>query len=209
VPDIEVPSARARLLASGAEVFAEKGYEGGSTREICHRADTSINMVHHYFGTKANLREAIIEQFGVQVLALPMRLLATPPQSRDDFISRIGLLFETSLEACLEHRPVLMVVVREQAAPPALGDYIESFARFLDEGKQRGFVRQGLDIAMITGAIIDRIISQVLFIPGLDDFYGIDVSDPSHRRQWCTSNVDFYLHGMMPATNPEAKNTLT
>jgi AcrR family transcriptional regulator len=129
VPDIEVPSARARLLASGAEVFAEKGYEGGSTREICQRADTSINMVHHYFGTKANLREAIIEQFGVQVLALPMRLLATPPQSRDDFISRIGLLFETTLEACLEHRPVLMVVVREQAAPPALGDYTADFAK--------------------------------------------------------------------------------
>ncbi|MFT7648423.1 MAG: AcrR family transcriptional regulator, partial [Candidatus Poriferisodalaceae bacterium] len=88
-------------------MFAEKGYAGGSTREICQRAGTSINMVHHYFGTKANLREAIIEQFGVQVLALPMRLLATHPQSRDDFISRIGLLFETSLEACLEHRPLL------------------------------------------------------------------------------------------------------
>ena len=62
---------------------------------------------------------------------------------------------------------------------------------------------------MITGAITDRIISQVLFLPSIDEFYGIDVSDPSHRRQWCTSNVDFYLHGMMPATNPEAKNTLT
>ncbi|MFT7650147.1 MAG: hypothetical protein ACI8Y4_004913, partial [Candidatus Poriferisodalaceae bacterium] len=104
-----------------------------------------------------------------------------------------------------EHRPLLMVVAREQAAPAALGDYIESFARFLEEGKQRGFVRQGLDIAMITGAIIDRIISQVLFIPSIDDFYGVDVSDPSYRRHWSTSNVDFYLHGMMTAANPEAE----
>ena len=39
----------------------------------------------------------IIEQFGVKVLALPMKLLATPAKSRDDFISRIELLFEVFL----------------------------------------------------------------------------------------------------------------
>jgi len=201
VLDVEVPPTRARLLASGAAVFAEKGYEGGSTREICQRADTSINMVHHYFGTKANLLEAIIDQFGIQVLALPMKLLATPPKSRDDFISRIELLFHATLEACLEHRPLLMVVVREQAAPPALGDYTENFARFLAEGKHRGFVRKGLDTTMITGAIIDRIISQVLYRPSIESAYGIDMSDSKYLMHWCTSNVDFYLHGMMPDTN--------
>ncbi|MGK0313163.1 MAG: AcrR family transcriptional regulator, partial [Ilumatobacter sp.] len=34
VGDIELPPARERLLTSGAAVFAEKSYEGGSTREI-------------------------------------------------------------------------------------------------------------------------------------------------------------------------------
>ncbi|NOX31133.1 MAG: TetR/AcrR family transcriptional regulator [Actinobacteria bacterium] len=209
MPDAKVLSTRARLLASGAAVFAEKGYEGGSTREICQRADTSINMVHHYFGTKANLLEAIIDQFGVQVLALPMKLLATPPKSRDDFISRIELLFHATLEACLEHRPLLMVVVREQAAPPALGEYIENFTRFLTEGKHRGFVRKGLDTTMITGAIIDRIISQVLHRPSIEGVYGIDMSDPKYLMHWCTSNVDLYVHGMVPATDLEAKDNLT
>ncbi len=83
-----------------------------------------------------------------------------------------------------------MVVVREQAAPPALGDYIKNFARFLAGGKQRGFVREGLDTTMITGAIIDRIISQVLYGPSIEGAYGIDMSDPKYRMHWCTSDRD-------------------
>ena len=79
---------------SGALVFAEKGFDGGSVREICKHASTSINMVHHYFGSKAGLLDAIVEQFSSQVFAVPMRLLETPPKSGDDFGSRIEMLFE-------------------------------------------------------------------------------------------------------------------
>lgn len=193
---------RQRLLSAGAEVFAEKGYEGGSTRDICARANTSINMVHHYFGNKAGLLEAIVEQYGEHVLAVPMQLLAVPAKSRDDFISRIEMLFVTTLEACLEHRNLLKVVMREDASPQALVDYTDTFVQFLDQGKQHGLVREGLDTTMITGAILDRIINQVLYIPGLSQAHGIDVTDPGYRQRWCTSNVDFFVHGILPEAHP-------
>lgn len=200
--DTDAVPTRQRLLSAGAEVFAEKGYEGGSTRDICARANTSINMVHHYFGSKADLLEAIVEQYGEHVLDLPMQLLAVPAKSRDDFISRVEMLFVTTLEACLEHRNLLKVVMREDASPQALVDYTDTFVQFLDQGKQHGLVREGLDTTMITGAILDRIINQVLYIPGLSEAHGIDVTDPGYRERWCASNVDFFVHGMLPAAHP-------
>ncbi len=200
--DADAVPTRQRLLSAGAEVFAEKGYEGGSTRDICARADTSINMVHHYFGSKAGLLEAIVEQYGEHVLAVPMQLLAVPAKSRDDFVSRVEMLFVTTLEACLEYRNLLKVVMGEDASPQALVDYTETFVQFLDRGKHDGLVRESLDTTMITGAILDRIINQVLYIPGLSEAHGIDVTDPDYRERWCSSNVDFFVHGMLPAVHP-------
>lgn len=199
--DTQLPPARERLLTSGAAVFAEKSYAGGSTREICARAGTGTNMVHHYFGNKAGLLDAIIERFGAQVLALPVKLLDAPARSRDDFVSRIEMLFEATMDACLEHRDLLKVVVREDTSPTVLGDYADTFVAFLDEGKRRGLVREGLDTSMVSGVILDRVINQVLYIPSIMAAHGADISDPVYRTRWCAANVDYVLHGMLPATN--------
>jgi AcrR family transcriptional regulator len=158
-------------------------------------------MVHHYFGNKAGLLDAIIERFGAQVLALPMKLLAAPAKSRDDFVSRIEMLLEATMDACLEHRDLLKVVVREDASPAVLGDYADTFVAFLDEGKPQGLVREGLDTSMVSGVILDRVINQVLYIPGIKAAHAVDISDPIYRKRWCAANVDLVLHGMLPATN--------
>ena len=80
-----------RLLSSGAHLIAEKGFDGASVREICAHAETSINMIHHYFGNKQGLCDAIVGQFSSGVFAVPMRLFDKEPRSKDDFLSRIEL----------------------------------------------------------------------------------------------------------------------
>jgi AcrR family transcriptional regulator len=43
------------LLDQATNVFAEKGYEGASVREITRRADTKQASINYHFGTKASL----------------------------------------------------------------------------------------------------------------------------------------------------------
>lgn len=47
--------ARSRILAAAVEVFGELGYEGATIRAIAARAEVDSALVHHYFGTKADL----------------------------------------------------------------------------------------------------------------------------------------------------------
>jgi AcrR family transcriptional regulator len=64
-------SAKERLLISGAELFAERGFRGVSVRyvcgyasmQVCKYAGPSRSVVHHYFGSKAGLLDAIVEPF--------------------------------------------------------------------------------------------------------------------------------------------------
>lgn len=52
--------ARLRLMFEGARVFAEKGYDAASTREICLAAQSNVAAIHYHFGDKAGLYRAIL-----------------------------------------------------------------------------------------------------------------------------------------------------
>lgn len=54
----EVNPARRNLVFAALSVFAEKGYEGATTREICQRAGANISAIRYYFGDKAGLYRA-------------------------------------------------------------------------------------------------------------------------------------------------------
>jgi AcrR family transcriptional regulator len=45
-------STKARILAAAEAVFAEKGFQGASTREIAGRAAVNISSLHYHWESK-------------------------------------------------------------------------------------------------------------------------------------------------------------
>jgi TetR/AcrR family transcriptional regulator, regulator of cefoperazone and chloramphenicol sensitivity len=54
-------STRARLLETAGEVFAEKGYEAATVREICDQAGVNLAAINYYFGGKESLYVQTLE----------------------------------------------------------------------------------------------------------------------------------------------------
>lgn len=54
-------TARARVRDAALELFAERGEDAVTMRQIAERADVSPALVVHHFGSKAGLREAVVE----------------------------------------------------------------------------------------------------------------------------------------------------
>lgn len=64
-PRSETGHARQKLVLAALKLFAEKGFEGASTREIADAAGANISAIRYYFGDKAGLyRAAFIEPLG-------------------------------------------------------------------------------------------------------------------------------------------------
>lgn len=61
----ETEHPRQKLVLAALKLFAEKGFEGASTREIADAAGANISAIRYYFGDKAGLyRAAFTEPLG-------------------------------------------------------------------------------------------------------------------------------------------------
>lgn len=59
------PNARQYLVMAALRIFAEKGFGGATTRNICELAGANISAIRYYFGDKAGLyRAAFTEPMG-------------------------------------------------------------------------------------------------------------------------------------------------
>ena len=60
---------RMRLIDVARKLFAEKGYEGTSTRDLAKASDLNISMISYYFGSKEGLYKAVLTEFAQQAHA--------------------------------------------------------------------------------------------------------------------------------------------
>jgi AcrR family transcriptional regulator len=52
---------RDRILAAALATFAEKGFDGATTRQIASRADVPLGLIRYYFGGKLKLWQAAVD----------------------------------------------------------------------------------------------------------------------------------------------------
>ena len=73
---------RALLLETAGQVFAERGFADGTSKEICARAGTPMASVNYHFGSRDALYEAVLIEAHRQIMALDDLLALT--QGQDD-----------------------------------------------------------------------------------------------------------------------------
>lgn len=60
---IELSNGKTRLIKVAMQLFADRGYDGITVRDIAAAADVSVGLINHHFGSKEGLREAVDQYF--------------------------------------------------------------------------------------------------------------------------------------------------
>jgi AcrR family transcriptional regulator len=133
--DVRDNTARRRLVEAALAEFAEKGFDGASTRGIAARAGANIAAIPYYFGGKQGLYLAVAEHIADRIGSLLGPLLAvpaSPPPSAAEArerLMRIADGFAATLLAAEEAALWARFVVREQFDPTEAFDIL--YARWM------------------------------------------------------------------------------
>ncbi|WP_226531835.1 TetR/AcrR family transcriptional regulator [Microbacterium paraoxydans] len=157
---------RARILAAAVDDFAEKGYDGATVRSIAARAGVDSALVHHYFGTKADL---FAEAVGIPLrpdVDVP-RILAGP---RDGVGERlVRYILEAFERPDVRRRGVMLIrtALGSRVTTPLLAGFLSRellsrVSRSLDADDAD--LRAALVASQIAGMLIAR---YVLRLPAL------------------------------------------
>ncbi len=63
---VDTPDGRQRLITTALALFAERGFDGVTVRDLARASDVSIGLINHHFGSKEGLREAVDDYFMAQ-----------------------------------------------------------------------------------------------------------------------------------------------
>ena len=121
---------RTRLIEAAGEVFAEKGFQAATVREICSRAGANLAAVNYYFGDKKRLYVEVVgyAHRGLSAHFVPPSPPDAPPAERlRQFIDQSLVSLEQDEEGPAWGRRLMM---REMSEPTeACATLVDQYVR--------------------------------------------------------------------------------
>lgn len=140
-----------RILMAAKKLFAEKGYDGTTVREICEEAESNIALVSYYFGGKENVFFTLFDMFSPR-----KRIKLDEPM--DDPVKGISYIIGTMIDYVYEEPLMISIVQQELFLNGPRMNRISEYTspvwlklrELLEDGREKGlFEFRSLDRAMI------------------------------------------------------------
>jgi AcrR family transcriptional regulator len=157
---------REHILTSAEKLFAEKGFDGTSVRDIAQLAGVNLAMISYYFGSKEKLLEALIEFRAMYAYGILEELNKNESLSPWDKIDR---LVEFYVDRILNNLPFHNIMYQESATNYRSDEIknkvitikmrnLDQITKIIADGQQKKLFRQ-VDIPMTVGTIMGTISS--------------------------------------------------
>jgi AcrR family transcriptional regulator len=136
-----VESRREEILAAATRLFAERGFDGTSTRDIAREAGAKHSLLFYHFRSKADLYlAAVLEQ--LEHLAANVQ---TSLETTDDPAARLRAYVEVYYDCFTNREPGLGVCLRELSGlPPDLARQIADAHNRKSTGKLEEVIAEGI-----------------------------------------------------------------
>lgn len=148
---------RDRIVESALSLFETQGYEATTVAEIVRRADIAYGTFFNHFPSKLHLLREIADHSMRDLFENVEEIRKQP----GDFALHIVLLFERSAERTLEKGPQtreLIGAIMALAFPETAGSddrrIRQAFGRLLEDGADRGELRDDVDIETLLEVVV-------------------------------------------------------
>ena len=206
-PSADDPSALSTdaLLDAALEMFAERGFEGTSVRELARALGVSHNLIPQRIGTKEELWFRAVDR-GFTALAIALAQAIAEQEDEADDVVRLRALFVRFVEVNAMRPALLRILNQEASAPGPRFDhiwtkYIDPVREFGDELMRRLYREKKVRTKSVSLMyfLMTHGASGPFALPGLAHRFGtpVDSNDEAAVHRHAVEVTDLIFQGLL------------
>lgn len=159
------------IIRKAEILFAEKGFEGTTVRDIAQAADVNLAMISYYFGSKEKLIEAL---FVYRMGEVKLSIQSVVNNQGIHPFQKIVVLIDQYIERVFDNQDFYKVLFTEQvlnknravinAIKMYKSEFIAMISQVLEEGLKLGMFKYQADTMLLltsmTGSVMQMVINK-------------------------------------------------
>jgi len=150
-----------QIMETAEILFAEKGFNGTSVRDIAEKAHVNLAMISYYFGSKDKLLESL---FGYRGEHLKLKVESIIEDKALSSFEKMDLLIDHYIEKITNQQCFSRIMVREQVVNHTgiTAELItqmkkrnqELISKLIHQGQKRGEFKKNIDIPLMMATLV-------------------------------------------------------
>jgi AcrR family transcriptional regulator len=158
---IEYSEKQRRIMEAAEELFAEKGFDGTSVRDIAEEAGVNLAMISYYFGSKDKLMESLFKYRGESIKLQLENMIENKELSSlqkvyaliDNYIDRI--MKQQCFHKILSRiQMVELKGITTQLIHELKRTNQELVKKLIQEGQRRGEFKKNIDVPLMMATLV-------------------------------------------------------
>ena len=158
---MEFNSKQIQIIETAERLFAEKGFDGTSVRDIADEAGINVAMISYYFGSKEKLMEALFE---LRVGGIKMRIENLIKDESLSPIEKVNMLVDEHIDRVMQkqcfHKIMAVVLITNknpsilQAANNVKIRTAEVIGELIKDGQKKGVFKKKIDLILMLNTMV-------------------------------------------------------
>lgn len=202
-------TAREQIKAEALKLFAQKGFEAVSVREIAKESGHNISMVSYYFGGKEGLYKTILSDHVAETIEQIKRIFlheAVTEVTEKSFRAEIRAMVELITNMKMNNPDMTKLMQRErvdglpfarEVHEKLIDPVAEQVVEVFKEAQRKKIIRAGFEPAVFMGMLFESVLGFITsYECGLKTLKG-SFELPRDKEKFINFVTDLFLEGIM------------
>jgi AcrR family transcriptional regulator len=158
---MEYNDKQVQIMETAEILFAEKGFNGTSVRDIAEKAHVNLAMISYYFGSKDKLLESLFDYRGEHV---KLKLESMVEDKTLGSFEKLDLLIDHYIEKIMNQQCFSRIMLREQVVNHTgiTAELItqmkkrnqQIISKLIHQGQKKGEFKRNIDIPLMMATLV-------------------------------------------------------
>ena len=161
---MELTDKQIQIVETAERLFAERGFDGTSVRDIADEAGINVAMISYYFGSKEKLMEALFE---LRVGSIKIRVESLIKDDSLTPIEKVNMLIDEHIDRVMQKQCFykIMVGVLVTNKNPAILNAAnnvkirnaEVVSELIKDGQKKGVFKKKIDVVLMLNTMVGTV----------------------------------------------------